>query len=588
MSLIQKEKPDLLAVVYDSPQPTFRHFLHKEYKATREKMPEELIAQLPRMDQVIEALGLTKVILPGFEADDLVGTLAERAGRKDLETYLVTGDKDYYQLVKDNVLFYNLNKGLNQAEILDPEGVKRVFGVWPEQVIDMLALMGDTSDNVPGVPKIGKKTAIKLLETYETLEQVLSNWEKIGGKIGENLRDFHDQALLSKDLVTIRLEAPITVDLEKLTIGEWNSEQLRDLFLELEFKILSKFINIEPRSTRNEDSKVTYKAVTTENALDKLIQNLRSVPRFAIDTETTSRNPMIARLVGISFSCKPGEAWYIPVNHFYFRNQTKPPQEGNPLNSCRETTERILQKLRPILESGPGKVAQNAKYDFLVLRRHGVRCAPLAFDTMLADYLLNPGARGHSLDSMALNYLKLEKIPTKDLIGKGKDEITMDMVPLKQITQYGCEDADVTFRLMLHLEPHIGEFQMKDLLEEVELPLSGVLLEMEHNGIKLDVECLNALGVTHKKRMVELVKECYDLAGTPFNLGSPKQLSHILFEKLKLPTSLARKTKTGFSTDQRVLERLAPSIHCRKNTGIPFIAKTGQHLHRYSSETGAS
>ncbi len=558
MSLITREKPDLLAVVYDSPQPTFRHYLHSEYKATRDKMPEELARQLQRLDQILKALGLVKIILPGYEADDLVGVLAKRADQMGYEVFLVTGDKDYYQLVNENIHFYNIKGGVDNPEILDPQGVQRVFGVPPEQVIDVLALAGDSSDNVPGVPKVGIKTAIKLLNDYGSLEEVLRNHQNIGGKIGENLKEFHDQALLSKNLVTIRTEAPVEGNIEEMVIGAWDTEELRDLFTELEFRTLFKYLDTEPQTVDQQSGKIQYQAVTDETSLNQLVDELGACSRFAIDTETTSIDPMLAKLVGISISLRQGEAYYIPINYFRFDDQPKPAADGIPLAQCQETTRRILERLCPVLEGGPGKIAQNAKYDFLVFLTHGILCHPLVFDPMLADYLLNPGARGHNLDLMALNYLKIKKIETKELIGKGNKEITMDKVPLKLITRYACEDADVTYRLTLELEGKIESYGFIDLLHEVELPLSHVLMKMEYNGIRLDKEFLQELSQIHRVRLQELEEECYLLAGAPFNLNSPKQLSHILFEKLNLPIKLARKTKTGYSTDQEVLEKLAP------------------------------
>ncbi|MBZ0264436.1 DNA polymerase I [bacterium] len=557
LGLIEREKPDLLAVVYDSKEPTFRHHIHAEYKATREKMPEELALQLPRMDEVIDALGLTKVILPGYEADDLVGTLAKQGEEEGYDVFLVTGDKDYYQLVTDKVKFYNIKRGLDNVDLFDPAGVEEVFGVRPERVIDVLALAGDSSDNVPGVPKVGMKTAIKFLKEYDTVEGVLNHHADIGGKIGENLAEFREQAMLSKDLVTIRTEVPIDADVTTMSIGEWKSDRLRDLFLELEFKTFFRYLDVDPQTIDSQSGKVKYTAVTTENSLKKLIKEMEKCSRFAIDTETTSKDPMRATLVGISISINTGKAYYIPVNYFAFPDQL-PSDFGHPLEECVETTNRILEMMRPVLEGGPAKIAQHAKYDFMVLKRHGVEVAPLSFDTMLADYLLNPGARAHNLDAMALNYLKIQKIETSELIGTGKNQITMDKVPLDLITKYACEDADVTLRLCQEMEPKVESAGLKDLLEEVEQPISDVLLQMEHNGIKLDVDYLKELSEKHHIRLKEIEKECHELAGTAFNLNSPKQLSHILFEKLNLPTKLAKKTKTGFSTDHSVLEKLAP------------------------------
>ncbi len=558
MALIRREKPDKLAVVYDSREPTFRHHIFEEYKATREKMPDELAAQLPRLDEVINALNLKKIILPGYEADDLIGTLAKQGEAEGYEVYLVTGDKDYYQLVTDKVYFYNPRKGLDQVDILGPEGVAETFGIEPDKVIDTLALMGDSSDNVPGVPKVGKKTALKLLHQYGSMESVINSWEEIGGKVGENLHEYRNQAILSKNLVTIRTEAPVNIDVHNLDYGPWNTDEARDLFAELEFRSLFHYLEIEPKSVENQGGGVNYKAVTNKSELNKLVEKLEQSSRFAFDTETTSKDPLEAELVGMSFSVKDGEAFYLPVNYFSFENLENTEQTPRSLKDAGEITKQVLDILKPLLEAGPGKIAQNAKYDFLVMRKYGINCNPLVFDPMLADYLLNPGARGHGIDDMALNYLKIKKVETSELIGKGKKQITMDLVPLETIKNYACEDADVALRLTEVLELKIEDLKLSDLLTEVELPLSEVLLEMEHNGIKLDIKFLEKMSKVMKERTQQLESECHLLAGTEFNLNSPKQLAHILFEKLNLPVKLSRKTKTGYSTDQDVLEKLAP------------------------------
>ncbi len=560
LNLLRTEKPDRLAVVFDAPERTFRQQIYEEYKATRDKMPDELVAQLPRIDEILEAFNLTKVILPGYEADDLVGTLAKQGAAKGYDVYLVTGDKDYYQLVDDNVFFYNPSKRsrAGEVEVFGPEGVKEIFGVLPDKVIDVLALAGDTSDNVPGVPKIGMKTAVKLVEQYGNMEAALSHWEEVGGKTGENLRDFREQALMSKRLVTIRREAPISVSFDDLILEDWKGEKARKLFVELGFKTLLRHLETEPLTIESQSGGIDYTAVTDEDALKQLIDTLGKSSRFAFDTETTSTDAMNAELVGMSFSVRTGQAWYVPVNYFQFKDMDSVPNDGQPLKKCGPVRDRLLDILRPVLVGGPGKITQNGKYDFLVLKKYGLHCAPLAFDTMLADYLINPGQRGHNIDALALNYLKIKKVPTNELIGTGKGQITMDHVPLTQITHYACEDADVTLRLMEILEQKLEQKGLQDLMETVELPISDVLLQMEANGIKLDVGLLNKMSKELAGDITQLEAECHLIAGTEFNLNSPKQLQHILFEKLNLPTKMSRKTKTGYSTDQDVLEKLAP------------------------------
>ncbi|MBS1261343.1 MAG: DNA polymerase I [Calditrichaeota bacterium] len=556
MALIAREEPDLLAVVYDTSQPTFRHHIYEDYKATRQKMPEELVEQLPRLDELIEVLNIPKLILPGYEADDLVGTVSARAARHGLDVSLVTGDKDYYQLVRDNVIFYDTKKGLDDARKLGPDEVEDVFGVRPDRVIDVLALAGDKSDNIPGVPGVGMKTAVRLIHEYGAVEDVLNHAGEIKGKLGQRLREHREDVLLSKDLVTIRTEAPIDVDPAALSYGPWSGERVRDLFAELEFRTLFRYLDEQPGGTLGEPGEVSYRAVTTENALADLAKKLAAADRFAIDTETTSTSPMRAVLVGISVSVREGEAYYVPVNYFQFAGEPAPPERGRRVDKLPAAASRIIDVLRPVLDGGPGKIAQHAKYDFLVLRRHGVECRPLAFDTMLADYLLNPHQRSHGLDTLALNYLRIRKVETKELLGRGKTQIGMEDVPLKQVTDYACEDADVTLRLARVLEPMIENERLTDLLENVELPLAHVLMKMEQRGIRLDKAFLAEMSARMREQLAELEKECHALAGVEFNVSSPQQLSHVLFEKMHMPLTVTRKRKTGYSTDQAVLEKL--------------------------------
>ncbi|MDP8286745.1 MAG: DNA polymerase I, partial [Candidatus Electryonea clarkiae] len=353
--------------------------------------------------------------------------------------------------------------------------------------------------------------------------------------------------------------APIAENIEDLNFGPLDTKEARKLFTELEFKRLLNYLDKGKKVLPPEERKVVYKSVVNESELMSMIKKLSKSPRIAIDTETTSIDPNQAELVGLSFSSKQGDAYYIPVNYFSFSDQDEISGEGRPLSDCGDTTERLLERLRTLLEIGPGKIAQNAKYDFLLLKRYGIQVNPLVFDPMLADYLINPGARGHSIDAMALNYLNIKKIETAELIGKGKSQVTMDRVPLEIITKYACEDAEVAFALSEVLEHRIEEEELSDLLREIELPVSHVLMEMEYNGIKLELNSLGKMSKEMNEQISELEAECHLLAGIEFNLNSTQELSHILFDKLNMSTKLSRKTKTGFySTDQSVLERLAP------------------------------
>ncbi|MFQ6094132.1 MAG: DNA polymerase, partial [bacterium] len=534
MRLLKQERPDYMAVIFDAPGPTFRHEQFAEYKATRQKMPPEMRDQIPRIKEVIEALRLPILEVEGYEADDVMGTLARKAKEQEVETILVTGDKDFLQLVDDDIKVLHPHKGGKEVEVIDAKGVKERYGVGPDKVVDILGLMGDASDNVPGVPGIGEKTAVELIRKYGSLEQVLEHAEEIPRKnIRRNLLENPDQAHLSKQLVTIDTAVPLKVDLGKLGLKGWDLERLSALFKDLEFtKLLEE---ITPQAPVPE---AQYHIVDEADRLDNLVAALREKGSFTIDLETTSQNPMEASIVGIALAHRPHEAFYIPVGHSVGKNMDR---------------SYVLRRLKPLLEDPSIRICgQNIKYDMIVLARAGITVRGIDFDTMVASYLLNPSARQHNLDTLSLQHLDHKMIPISELIGSGKKQISMADVPIRKATRYSCEDGDITLQLRQLFEPKLKSLELDELFHTVEMPLVSVLAEMEMNGVSVDVDLLGSMSQGLEDELKGLAEEIYSLAGERFNINSPKQLAVILFEKLNLPT--IRRTKTGLSTDVSVLE----------------------------------
>ncbi len=542
IKILDEEKPDYFAVVFDTPEPTFRHKLFDEYKAQRPKMADEMVAQLPRIRQMLDALNVPVIAKPGYEADDVMGTLAKRASAAGIETILVTGDKDLMQLVGPLVKVFNPRKAGEESEWLDSKGVEEKVGLPPSRIVDLLALMGDASDNIPGVPGIGPKTAVPLLQEFGSLEGVLENLDKVSNKRTlESLRANAHLARLSQQLATIHCDVPLEQNPADLLIGEMANDRAVAFFQDVEIHSL-----IDRFSKRKEDLKKSYHLVDTGEALKQLVGDLKNAGAFALDTETTDVDPMRAELVGLSFSWQEGIAHYLPV---------RVPNDLAEQANCLDL-KSVLDSLKPVLEDASiKKCGHNAKYDMLVLAQHGVEVRGLDFDTMVASYLINPTARQHNLDSVSLEYLNFKKIPTSSLIGSGKNQITMDQVPVAKIMEYACEDAEVTWRLRKILAEKLEEVDLEELFKEVEIPLVEVLMRMEQNGVALDETYLAGMSKELDRQLTNLEDNIYRAAGSKFNINSPKQLGTILFEKLKLPT--ARRTKTGFSTDVAVLEELA-------------------------------
>lgn len=548
LKMIDDEQPTHVAVVFDTPEPTFRHKAYKEYKATRQKMPPDLVAQLPKIRAFTQALGVPLLEMPGYEADDVMGTLAQEGSAAGMSVYLFSGDKDFMQLVTEKILIYYTGRN-DEPLILDAAGVKEKMGVLPHQIIDYLALLGDTSDNVPGVPKVGEKTAIELLETFGSLEGVLANADHVKrAAVRESLKTNVEQAKLSQQLVTIDTHVPLAIKVEELEYRGPDNQAASQLSREFEFNsLLARFTEAAPMIS------VNYQLVDTPEGVLALVEKLKTVPCFAFDTETTAADPLRAELVGMSFAWEEGRAYYVPVAAPLLENDLS----DFVLEDAEGKRDLSLKKIfQPLLEDATAKkCGQNTKYDQLVLARYGVTIRGADFDTMIASYVLNPGNRQHNLDLLCLEHFTYRKIPTSALIGSGKKQKTMREVTPAEVARYAGEDADFTFRLYRHFEPKLRGTGLYELFETMEMPLVEVLRAMEWEGVTLDLPFLKNMSGELEAKLGLLMAELYEMAGEEFNLNSPPQLSKILFEKLKLPHK--KRTKTGYSTDADVLEELA-------------------------------
>ncbi len=538
MKLMEDRSPQYVAMFFDAKGPTFRHEMYKDYKANRPPMPEDMVVQLPYIKEVTAAFNLPTIEMSGFEADDLIGTVARLAEKEGYSVVIVTGDKDFMQLVTDKTAIWDPMKD----STIDIQSFKEKFGIEPHQMIDVQGLSGDTADNIPGVPGIGQKTALSLIKTYHSMQQVYQKLDTITKKKQrENLADFKDQAFLSRELVTINTRAPVSLDTAKFKVTAPERKKLSALFKNLEFRQLQRAF---PEQT--DLSRKDYHAIMDIAGLQKLIARLESAERFALDTETTSTNPMQANLVGLSFAVCAHQAFYIPCAHNYL---------GAPEQLDRKT---VLDRLRPVLENPEiKKVGQNIKYDWMVLARHGINLAGVAFDTMLASYLLDPSKRAHNLDQIALDFLDHKTITFEQVAGKGKNAVLFSQVALDKATPYACEDADITLMAYDVLNSKLKELGLDELMASVEMPLVPVLMQMEMRGTGLDVSRLHELSGAFKQQLDALEGSIYGLAGESFNINSSQQLGRILFEKLKLPIQKKTKKKTGFSTDVNVLTTLA-------------------------------
>ena len=540
--LLADYDPSHLAVIFDAKGKTFRDDLYPEYKAHRPPMPDDMRKQLDAIHSLVKALGMPLLEVPGVEADDVIGTLAQQGEKGGFDVTISTGDKDMAQLVNKSVTMVNTMDGSR----LDPEGVENKFGVSPDRMVDYLTLVGDAVDNVPGVPKVGPKTAVKWLKEYGSLDKVMAEADKIGGKVGENLRDCLDRLPLSRQLVTIKCDVDLDSGPDDLSREPPDTSRLRELFSELEFKTWLAEILADPDAPALEESPANYQTVLNKKQLDAWIRRLRGADVFAFDTETTSLDYMVADLVGVSFAVEPGEAAYVPCGHDY---------EGAPDQISRED---LVAALKPLLEDPKCiKVGQNLKYDMSVLARIGVDLDGVGFDTMLESYVLDSTATRHDMDSLALKYLSHRTIHFEDVAGKGAKQITFNQVALEQAAPYAAEDADITLRLHQALWPRLqGEASLKRLFEEIEMPLVPVLSRIERTGVFVERKMLEAQSVELAANMQDIAAQAFDAAGEEFNLGSPKQIQGILFEKLGLPV-LEKTPKGQPSTAESVLQELA-------------------------------
>ena len=538
LNLARDRKPDYLAAAFDGAGPVFRSELYAEYKAQRSAMPDDLIAQIPVIRKVFEAFRVPVLIEPGYEADDVIATLARRGEERGLDVVICTADKDARQLIGDHVRVYNLRK----QSMLDAEALMAEWGVTPAQVVDLLALTGDTSDNVPGVPGIGLKTGAKLLEEFGTLDNLLENVGKVAGaKRKENLVAHRETALLARKLIALREDLDLALDWDALRVNAPDSKALKELCIECGFH---RFLaEVPDEKVEGPAWEADYRVVDTLETLETFLAELKRQPKFCLDTETTALDPLRADLVGLSFAWKSGAGHYLPVR--------------GPAGSTVLDETATLDALRPILtDPAVEKVGQNLKYDMLVLQRSGIELAGPITDTMVLSYLLESGERNHNLDQLAKRLLDHTMIPIGDLIGKGKNEITMDQVEVAKAGEYAVEDADATWRIESILAPRVRSEGLWELYSELERPLISVLARMETAGIKVDVARLDRLSKEFADRLETIEAEIYALAGRPFNIGSAAQLREVLFKELKLPTLY--KTPGGeASTAQEVLEELA-------------------------------
>lgn len=566
--VINREKPAYIGVAFDPSGPTFRHEMYPEYKAQREACPEDIKKSVPIIKQILHAMNIPVLEMAGYEADDIIGTLAKKVGEMgNIDTFMITPDKDYGQLVEENVRMYRPRFG-GGYEIMGPKEVMEKYGISsPLQVIDLLGLMGDASDNIPGCPGVGEKTAIKLISDFGSIENLLQSTDQLKGAIKKKVEENTKQIEFSKFLATIKIDVPIELNLDELKYEEPNEEELEKIFAELEFKSLTNKILKKPENkpkTDNlqldlfgnfapegvDDSEIlnlatlnstphNYQLIDTEDEMQKICQSFLTKKILVLDTETTSTSAIDAELVGLSFAVEEGKAFYVPI----------------PENQ--EEALKIVNIFKPLYENEEiEKVGQNLKYDLMVLRKYGVTLKGKMFDTMIAHYLIQPELR-HNMDYMAEIYLNYKTIHIDELIGpKGKNQKSMRSLPPSQVYEYACEDADITLKLKNKLEPELEKYGASKLFHEIEMPLMPVLAEIEMNGVRIDTESLKETSRILTKRMEEIELRIYELAGEHFNIASPKQVGDILFGKMKI-IEKPKKTKTGqYVTSEDVLQTL--------------------------------
>ena len=564
LKLLKDYNPQHVAVVFDAGRTTFRTEVYPEYKANRAAMPDDLRMQMEPIREVVRAFNIPTLELQGYEADDIIGALARRFADHGGKVVVVTGDKDLMQIVTEHVTLLDTMKGKESgiAEVVER------FGVGPELVTDILGLAGDSSDNIPGVPGIGEKTATKLILEFGSLEQLLERAGEVKGKNGEKLREFREQALLSRRLATIDCNVPLEVALETLTAREPDQETLNAIFKKFGFTSLIK--ELTGKSTLSSES---YQTVTTSEELDSLAAALVQAAEFAFDLETTSLDPRLAEIVGFSFSYRDHEAFYVPVGHvtsscpplssavertLFSSSQQGEANSGENLAPGQLPQREVFDRLHPLLENPSlRKVGQNVKFDMQVLANNGINLAGIWFDTMLASYIINPSRHGHGLDALAQEHLNHRMISYKDVTGSGREQKNFSEVDLAAAARYAAEDADATWLLRRKFEPLLAANNNDKLFHTVEMPLVPILAGMENHGVLLDCTLLNTLSADFAERMATVEEQVFSLAGERFNLNSPKQLGEVLFERMGLKTGKKNKGKTGWSTDNEVLTALA-------------------------------
>ncbi len=537
--LIAREKPGWLGIVFDAPGRKLRHDIYEDYKAHRKPMPDDLVVQVPKLKEVIGALRIPVFVHPGYEADDVLGTLARRAAARGYATVIVTTDKDLLQLVDEVTFVYNPSKDI----LLDEAKVREVFGARPSQVADILALWGDPTDNVPGVPGIGEKTAKNLIEEFGSLDNLLKDPAKIRNpRVRDKLAANMDTLEMSRKLVALETGLDVDFEPDRFVLGEPDREAALRLFQELEFTSLANEYRLASAAEGR-----TYTAIFEEKDLKALAARIRKAGLVSFDTETDNIFPTRARLVGMSFALEPGEAFYLPLRHDY---QGAPPQIS---------IEKAFGILRGVLEDpAVRKIGQNIKYDAIVLAREGIDLQGIDLDTMVLSYLVEPNWGRHNLDRLAMAYLHLPAIAYNDVVGKGKAETTMNKASIDKVTPYAAQDADYALEISRLLWPRVEAENLDALYRDLEQPLIEVLADMERIGVKVDGEALRTLSAELEADLRRLEKTIYETCGTEFNINSPQQLGQILFEKLHLPTSRKTKATKGFSTAQDVLEELTP------------------------------
>ena len=513
LKIIREKKPDYIAVAFDTAAPTFRHEAFADYKAQRKPMPDDLVAQMSWIREILDAYSVPVFAVEGYEADDVLGTLARLAAEKSITAVIVTRDKDAMQLLGEHVMMWD-NKG---DQFFTADDLREKLGIEPGQVIEMMALSGDAVDNVPGVPGVGPKTALSLIQKYGTLENALAHADEAAGpKLRQNLVEHAAEARMSRDLVIIDTHMPLSVDFEKLRLQAGDKRRLAELFRRFDFRSLLPTV-----AETSSDSSVRYVLVDTEESLRTLAEALAGADAFAFDTETTGLSPVDSRLVGMSFAVREEEAFYVPVMC--------------PLGEKCLPPEMVLAAVAPSLrDPAKRKTGQNLKYDYIAMRQVGIEVAGIDFDTMVAAYLVDPGRHGYNLESLAADYLSYKMIPIEDLIGKGRTQTTLDTIACARVAEYSGEDAQVSLRLANCLRPELARLEQEKLFRELEMPLVGVLARMEASGVLLDREYLAGMSVEFEADINALEERIYREAGHEFNISSPVQLAKVLFEERKL------------------------------------------------------